>query len=256
MPIQPSVSVTVNMTQSQKIALVTGATRGIGFETCRQLAQAGVLVLLAGRSLASAAKAADQLKSQGLSVEAVALDVTNAAQIANIASDIQQRFGHLDILVNNAGVLLDDVARKPSEQTLASWRETFDTNVFAVVELTQALLPLLRAAPSARIVNVSSQLGSFGLHTDPASPIYGFKIPAYDASKSVVNSWTVHLAYELRDTPIKVNAIHPGYVQTDMNRGAGELTVADGAKSSVQMALLGDDGPSGTFTHLGKTLPW
>lgn len=254
MPIQPSVS--VNMTQSQKIALVTGATRGIGFETCRQLAQAGVLVLLAGRSLASATKAADQLKSQGLSVEAVALDVTNAAQIANIASDIQQRFGHLDILVNNAGVLLDDVARKPSEQTLASWRETFDTNVFAVVALTQALLPLLRAAPSARIVNVSSQLGSFGLHTDPASPIYGFKIPAYDASKSVVNSWTVHLAHELRDTPIKVNAIHPGYVQTDMNRGAGELTVADGAKSSVQMALLGDDGPSGTFTHLGKTLPW
>lgn len=244
------------MNTPQKIALVTGATRGIGFETCRQLAQAGVLVLLAGRSLASATKAAEQLKSQGLSVEPVTLDVTNAAHIAQLAADIQSRFGRLDILVNNAGVLLDDVALKPSQQTLACWRETFDTNVFAVVEVTQALLPLLRAAPAARIVNVSSQLGSFGLHTDPQSPIYGFKIPAYDASKSVVNSWTVHLAHELGGTPVKVNAIHPGYVQTDMNGGAGELPASDGAKSSVQMALLNDDGPSGTFTHLGKTLPW
>ncbi|MGH6646841.1 SDR family oxidoreductase [Aquabacterium sp.] len=244
------------MNASQKIALVTGATRGIGFETCRQLAQAGVRVLLAGRSSASAAKAADQLKSEGLPVEPVTLDVTNASQIAAVAADIRSRFGHLDILVNNAGVLLDDVALKPSEQTLACWRETFDTNVFAVVALTQALLPLLRCAPAGRIVNVSSQLGSFGLHTDPASPIYGFKIPAYDASKSVVNAWTVHLAHELQGTPVKVNAIHPGYVQTDMNGGAGELQVSDGAKSSVQMALLPDDGPSGTFTHLGKTLPW
>lgn len=244
------------MNASPTIALVTGATRGIGLETCRQLAQAGVLVLLAGRSAAGAAKAADQLKSEGLSVEPVTLDVTNATQIADLTADIRRRFGHLDILVNNAGVLLDDVALKPSQQTLACWRDTFDTNVFAVVELTQALLPLLRAAPSARIVNVSSQLGSFGLHTDPASPIYGFKIPAYDASKSVVNAWTVHLAHELRGTPIKVNAIHPGYVQTDMNGGAGELPVSDGAKSSVQMALLPDEGPSGTFTHLGKPLPW
>jgi NAD(P)-dependent dehydrogenase (short-subunit alcohol dehydrogenase family) len=244
------------MNTSPKIALVTGATRGIGLETCRQLAQAGVRVLLAGRSTASAAKAADQLKSEGLAVEPVTLDVTNAAHIASLAADIRSRFGHLDILVNNAGILLDDVARQPSEQTLAVWRETFDTNVFAVVAVTQALLPLLQSAPAARIVNVSSQLGSFGLHTDPASPIYGFKIPAYDASKSAVNAWTVHLAYELRDTPIKVNAIHPGYVQTDMNGGGGELPVSEGAKSSVQMALLPDDGPTGSFTHLGKTLPW
>ena len=244
------------MNTSQKIALVTGATRGIGLETCRQLAQAGVLVLLAGRSQAGAAKAAEQLRSEGLSVEPVTLDVTDAAQVNSVAADIQQRFGRLDILVNNAGVLLDDVARKPSEQTLTCWRDTFETNVFAVVQVTRALLPLLSAAPAARVVNVSSQLGSFGWHTDPTSPIYNFKIPAYDASKSVVNSWTVHLAYELRDAPIKVNAIHPGYVQTDMNGGAGEITVEDGAKSSVQMALLEADGPSGTFTHLGKTLPW
>jgi NAD(P)-dependent dehydrogenase (short-subunit alcohol dehydrogenase family) len=244
------------MNTSQKIALVTGATRGIGLETCRQLAQAGVLVLLAGRSAASASKAADPLKAEGLSVEPVTLDVTKADDIANLAADIRSRFGHLDILVNNAGVLLDDTTRPPSEQTLACWRETFDTNVFAVVAVTQALLPLLRAAPSARIVNLSSQLGSLGLHTDPASAIYSVKLPAYDASKSVVNSWTVHLAFELRDTPIKVNAVHPGYVQTDMNGGAGEIGSSDGAKSSVQMALIGDDGPTGTFTHMGEPLPW
>jgi NAD(P)-dependent dehydrogenase (short-subunit alcohol dehydrogenase family) len=244
------------MTNTQNIALVTGATRGIGLETCRQLAQAGVRVLLAGRNAQSSTKAAEQLKAEGLPVEPLTLDVTKDTDIANAAAEIKRRFGHLDILVNNAGVLLDDTARKPSEQTLACWRATFDTNVFGMVALTQALMPLLRAAPSARIVNLSSQLGSFGLHTDPASPIYGFKIPAYDASKSAVNSWTVHLAYELRDTPIKVNAVHPGYVQTDMNGGAGELDVAQGARSSVQMALLGDDGPSGTFTHLGQPLPW
>jgi len=105
-------------------------------------------------------------------------------------------------------------------------------------------------------VNVSSVLGSLAMHVDPASPVYGFKVPAYDASKSALNAWTIHLAYELRDTPIKVNAIHPGYVQTDMNGGQGEIDVPTGAKSSVGMALLADDGPTGTFTHLGKTLPW
>lgn len=244
------------MTTNQKIALVTGATRGIGFETCRQLAESGALVLLAGRTPESAAKAADQLKAEGLCVEPVTLDVTNGTHIAALVSDIGNRFGCLDILVNNAGVLLDDATLKPSQQTLATWRTTFETNVFAVVELTQAMLPLLLAANSPRIVNVSSQLASFGWHTDPTSPIYNFKIPAYDASKSVVNSWTVHLAYELRETSAKVNAIHPGYVQTEMNGGQGELSVKDGARSSVEMALLPDNGPTGTFTHLGEALPW
>lgn len=240
----------------QKTALVTGATRGIGLETCRQLAQAGVHVLLAGRTLASATKAADSLRAQGLSVDPMALDVTDSASIAAAASHVQATFGRLDILVNNAGVLRDALDRKPSEQPIQVWRDTFDANVFGVVEVTQALLPLLKAAASGRIVNLSSQLGSFGLHTDPASPIYDFKIPAYDASKSVVNAWTVHLAYELKGSSVKVNAVHPGYVMTDMNGGHGELDVAAGAKSSVLMAMLDEDGPSGTFTHMGKPLPW
>jgi NAD(P)-dependent dehydrogenase (short-subunit alcohol dehydrogenase family) len=244
------------MNATQKVALVTGATRGIGAETVRQLAQAGVTTLLAGRDPARTKEAADKLKAEGLPVEPIALDVTSSDSIAKAVAEVTSRFGKLDILVNNAGILVDDMGKAPSEQTLATWRETFDTNVFAVVEVTQAFLPLLKAAPAARIVNVSSQLGSIAMHVDPNSPIYNFKLPAYDASKTAINAWTVHLAYELRDTPIKVNAIHPGYVQTDMNGGHGEIDVPTGAKSSVGMALIGADGPTGSFTYLGKTLPW
>jgi NAD(P)-dependent dehydrogenase (short-subunit alcohol dehydrogenase family) len=244
------------MTQPSRIALVTGATRGIGLETCRQLAHAGVHVLLAGRDAARAAKAAAGISHGKAAVEALHLDVTQPQQIAAAVAYVGQRFGRLDILVNNAGVLRDDTHRAPSEQTLACWRETFDTNLFAVVEVTQAFLPLLRAAPAARVVNVSSQLGSLALHTDPSSPIHDFKIPAYDSSKTAVNAWTIHLAHELRDTGIKVNAIHPGYVRTDMNGGAGAIDVEEGARSSVAMALLDADGPTGTFTHRGQTLPW
>ena len=244
------------MNATQKVALVTGATRGIGQETVRQLAEAGVTTLLAGRDPARTQAAADKLKAEGLPVEPITLDVTNADTIQKAVAEVKARFGQLDILVNNAGIVVDDFAKAPSEQSLDAWRETFDTNLFAVVEVTKAFLPLLKAAPAARIVNVSSQLGSLTLHVDPTSPIYNFKVPAYDASKSALNSWTVHLAYELRDTPIKVNAVHPGYVQTDMNGGQGEIDVPTGAKSSVGMALIGADGPTGSFTYLGKTLPW
>jgi NAD(P)-dependent dehydrogenase (short-subunit alcohol dehydrogenase family) len=190
------------MTNYQKTAVVTGATRGIGLETTRQLAQAGVRVLLAGRNLTNAARAAEALQLEGLPVDPIALDVTDSNSIAAAAAYVQAKFGRLDILVNNAGVLLDAMDRKPSEQTLQVWRDTFDTNVFAMVEVTKAFLPLLKAAVSGRIVNLSSQLASFGLHTDPASPVYDFKIPAYNASKSVVNAWTVHLAYELKGSSI------------------------------------------------------
>jgi NAD(P)-dependent dehydrogenase (short-subunit alcohol dehydrogenase family) len=244
------------MATSDKIALVTGATRGIGTETVRQLAQAGVRTFLAGRDAVRTAAAAKALQDEGLPVEPITLDVTDSTSIAAAVATLQARHGRLDILVNNAGILVDALDKAPSQQTLETWRTTFDTNVFAVVEVTQAFLPLLKAAPAARIVNVSSQLGSFGLHVDPSSPIYDFKIPAYNVSKSAVNAWTVQLAYELRDTPIKVNAIHPGYVKTEMNKGGGEIDVPTGARSSVDMALLEADGPTGSFTHLGRTLPW
>jgi NAD(P)-dependent dehydrogenase (short-subunit alcohol dehydrogenase family) len=244
------------MSNHPKIALVTGATRGIGRETVRQLAQAGVHVLLAGRDRAKAVAAALELQADGLPVEAIALDVTDAASIAAAAADVARRHGRLDILVNNAGILVDDPALKVSGQTLDTWRATFDTNVFGLIAVTQAFLPLLHKSASARIVNVSSLLGSVALHGDPASPIYDFKVPAYNVSKSAVNAWTVQLAYELRGSTVKVNTIHPGYVKTDMNAGEGEIEIADGARTSVRLALIDEDGPSGGYFYRDQVLPW
>ncbi|HEV8695875.1 MAG TPA: SDR family oxidoreductase, partial [Lysobacter sp.] len=214
-----------------------------------------VHVLLAGRDRSKAVEASLKLQSEGLPVEAIALDVTRDDSIAAAANEVAQKHGRLDILVNNAGIFRDDAQRRPSEQSLDAWRETFDTNVFGVVATTQAFLPLLKKAPAARIVNVSSLLGSIATHSDPESPIYNFKVPAYNVSKTAVNAWTVHLAHELRDTQIKVNAVHPGSVKTDMNAG-GEIEVADGAKTSVRMALLDDAGQSGGFVYFEDTLPW
>ncbi len=188
-------------------------------------------------------------------MEAIQLDVNDDISIATAVGTVEQRHGHLDILINNAGIMVDDMQRTPSQQSLEVWKRTFDTNLFAVVEVTKAFLPLLRRSLAGRIVNVSSLLGSLTLHSQPGSPIYDFKIPAYNISKSALNSWTVHLAHELRDTVIKVNAVHPGSVKTDMN-GGGELDVEQGAASSVQMALLDAHGATGSFTHLGEVLPW
>ncbi|MCL6713613.1 SDR family oxidoreductase [Pseudomonas sp. R2.Fl] len=244
------------MQDTSRIALVTGATRGIGLHTVRQLAEAGVHTLLAGRDRAKAVEAALKLQAEGLPVEAVTLDVTDGASIAEAVRTIEARHGRLDILVNNAGILVDEMGKKVSEQTAATWRKTFDTNVFGLIAVTQAFLPLLHKSSSGRIVNVSSILGSVALNADPSSPIYDFKVPAYNVSKSAVNAWTVQLAYELRDSRIKVNTIHPGYVKTDMNAGEGELEIADGARTSVALALIDDNGPQGGFFYQEQVLPW
>lgn len=243
------------MNTSSKIALVTGATRGIGLETVRQLAATGIHTLLAGRDPERTRHAARSLQDEGLPVEAIVLDVTDADSIAAAAARVGEAHGRLDILVNNAGVLLDDDSLPPSAQTMETWRSTFDTNVFGLIATTRAFLPLLRTSPAGRIVNVSSILGSLALHADPASPIYDYKVPAYNVSKSAVNAWTVQLAYELRDTPLKVNAVHPGSVKTGMNK-SGSLDVVQGAASSVAMAMIGPDGPSGGFSHQGQVIPW
>lgn len=240
-----------------KIALITGANKGIGFETARQLARSGgVHVLLASRNPAKGVQAALTLQTEGLDVEALTLDVTNPVSIEAAATEVAKRYGRLDILINNAGIGLDDVKKPVSAQPLDIWRKTFDTNLFGLIAVTQAFLPLLRKAPAGRIVNLSSVLASLTLHSDPASPIYGFKIPAYNVSKTAVNGWTVQLAYELRDTPIKVNAAHPGYVKTDLGGPDAPMEIVDGAKTSVALALLGADGPSGAYIHLGERLPW
>ncbi|MEO7260491.1 MAG: SDR family oxidoreductase [Jatrophihabitantaceae bacterium] len=246
-------------THPVRIALVTGANRGMGLEIARQLAERGVRVLLSGRNPKAVAEAAMTLRSAGLDVEAVVLDVTKTESISAAAAGIEDKYGRLDILVNNAGIRIEQYGKQPSEQPLNQWRETFETNLFGVVEVTLAFLPLIRRSTTGRIVNVSSLLASLSTHSDPGSYVYSpmFKsLPAYSASKSAVNSWTAHLAYELRETTIKVNAVHPGYTKTDMNDGAGELEVPMGAGTSVSMALLGSDGPNGSFVHMGEVVPW
>ena len=239
-----------------RIALVTGAAKGIGFETARQLAQAGVHVIVAARTLAKADEAVATLAAEGLAVEALALEVTDAASISAAVAAVTAKHGVLDILINNAGVMHDAQGKKVSEQSLDVWRSTFDTNVFGVIAVTQAFLPLLHKSSAGRIVNLSSILGSNTLHSTPGSPIYDYKIPAYNVSKTALNGWTVQLAYELRDSTIKVNAAHPGHVQTDMGGENAPMVVTDGAKTSVQLALLPADGPNGGYFHMGESLPW
>lgn len=244
------------MSDITKIALVTGATRGIGLETVRQLAAAGVHTLLAGRDRAKAVDAALKLQAEGLPVEAIELDVTDTASLSAAADAIAKKHGKLDILINNAGILVDTMGLKVSEQTIDTWRKTFDTNVFGLIATTQAFLPLLHKSDAGRIVNVSSLLGSLAMHSDPASPIYDFKVPAYNVSKSAVNAWTVQLAYELRDSKVKINTIHPGYVKTEMNGGEGEIDIPTGARTSVRLALIDDAGPNGGYFYQEQSLPW
>ena len=244
------------MSDPTKIALVTGATRGIGLETVRQLAAAGVHTLLAGRDRAKAVDAVLKLQAEGLPVEAIELDVTDTASLSAAADAVEKKHGKLDILINNAGILVDTMGLKVSEQTIDTWRKTFDTNVFGLIATTQAFLPLLHKSDAGRIVNVSSLLGSLAMHSDPASPIYDFKVPAYNVSKSAVNAWTVQLAYELRDSKVKINTIHPGYVKTEMNGGEGEIDIPTGARTSVRLALIDDAGPNGGYFYQEQSLPW
>jgi NAD(P)-dependent dehydrogenase (short-subunit alcohol dehydrogenase family) len=245
------------MANTAKTALITGANKGLGFEMARQLGKAGVTVVLGARDPQKGEAAAAKLRNEGVDARFLKLDVTKQEDHAAAAAYLKQEFGHLDILINNAGITVEGLgAGKPSETTQDALQQTFQTNFFAPVALTQALLPLLRKSGAGRIVNMSSILGSQTLHADPASPIYDFKALAYDSSKAALNSFTIHLAYELRDTKIKVNSAHPGWVKTDMGTDAAPMEIPEGAKTGVELALLGDNGPTGGYFHLGKPLPW
>jgi NAD(P)-dependent dehydrogenase (short-subunit alcohol dehydrogenase family) len=240
----------------KKIALITGANKGIGLETARQLAQKQITVLLGSRDKAKGESAAAKLKSEGLDVRPIEIDVTNEQSIRKAAERVEKEFGRLDILINNAGTMLDDNKKKVSEQSLDTWRRTFDTNLFGLIATTQTFLPLLRKSGAGRIVNLSSILGSITYHATPGSPVYDFKTASYNVSKSAVNAYTVQLAYELKDSKIKVNAAHPGWVKTEMGGEGATMEITDGAKTSVELATLDNDGPNGAYVHMGETLPW
>jgi NAD(P)-dependent dehydrogenase (short-subunit alcohol dehydrogenase family) len=247
------------------IALVTGANKGIGFETARQLGARGVTVLAGARDEARGIAAERALREglrNGVEARFVPLDVTGATSVREAAEWIEKEYGRLDILVNNAGIAVG--GGPPSETDLEAMGEVFQTNVFGVIMVTNAMLPLLRRAPAARIVNVSSEVGSIAAMTDPGSPLA--QMPAglaYPSSKTALNMITALYAKELRDTPIKVNAANPGYAATDLNRNSGFRSAAEGAEVSVHLATLDDSGPTGTlwgylWSPQGAygTLPW
>lgn len=237
------------------VALVTGANKGLGREISRQLATQGVFVLMGARDRERGEKAAADLRSQGLPVEFIPLDVTSQPEVDGAAAEVERRHGRLDILVNNAGVALDWLPA--SELTVEVLRETFETNVFGLFRVTKAFLPLLKKSKHGRIVNMSSGLGSLSRNAEPNSSItLRNMLLAYCASKAAVNMITVQFANELKSAGIKVNSANPGFTATDMNQHRGVKAVEQGAATPVRLALLPDDGPTaGVFSDDGQE-PW
>jgi NAD(P)-dependent dehydrogenase (short-subunit alcohol dehydrogenase family) len=243
------------MTQ-KRIALITGANKGIGLEIARQLAQAGVDVIVGARDASRMATAIADLSAQGLAAQSLSIDLLNHASITAAAQVIEAQYGRLDILVNNAGIV-DAADGPPSTSSAEAACSIMNTNFVGTLAVTQAMLPLLRKAPAARIVNLSSSLGSLTVNGDPTSPYYDARLIGYNASKAAVNMLTVQLAQELRDTAIVVNSVSPGYVKTDLTGHTGYMTPEEGARLPVQYALLSEDNAvSGKFIEASGVTPW
>ncbi|MGA2852080.1 MAG: SDR family oxidoreductase [Terracidiphilus sp.] len=246
---------------AQKIAFITGGNRGLGFQTALDLKDPGVKVVIGSRDLAQGEKAVEKLRAAGVDADVLQFDITKTSDYLAAYDYFDSRYGRLDILVNNAGIAAGTFPgtgpeHSASEVPAGVLHKVFETNFFAVVALTDTLLPLIKKSAAGRIVNLSSILGSLKLHADPNSPIYHAKSFAYDASKTALNAFTIHLAYELRDTKIKVNSAHPGWVKTDMGGDQAPMELSEGGKTSAALATLADDGPSGGYFHQGKPLPW
>lgn len=246
------------------VALITGANKGIGRAAAEQLAAMGLTVLIGSRDQRRGERAANEVRSTGGQAVPVVLDVTERSSIEDAAIRVREDFGHLDVLVNNAGItgsgrvspeeVRDQV---PSSVDLDMVRSVFDTNVFGVMAVTNAFVPLLRQSPSGRIVNVSSTLGSLTLASDPASPLAALPpAVAYATSKTALNALTLHYARELRPDRIWVNAADPGFVDTDINNHTGHLSPAEGAAIVVRLGTLGPDGPTGGFFGESGSRPW
>ena len=230
-----------------KYALITGANKSIGFETARQLLEHGYYVFLGSRDPQKGQQAVDQLKTEGhAQVEPVQLDVTDGASVAAARQAVGQQTTVLDVLINNAGISGSMAPQTALATEVALFEKVYDTNLLGVVRTTQAFIDLLRQATAPRIVNVTSSLGSLALNTDPAWYAYDVKMAAYNSSKAALNMYTIVLAYELRDTPFKVNVVDPGYTATDFTNHAGGA-VPDAAARVVKAALLGPDGPTSQF---------
>ncbi|MBD2676789.1 MULTISPECIES: SDR family oxidoreductase [Nostoc] len=239
-----------------KIALITGANKGIGYEIARQLGSRGATVLVGARDIERGEEAANKLRLNNIEGKAIQLDVVDQKTIDSTTQQIESEFGKLDILVNNAGILSDGDRLPPSQVDIQTLRHTYETNVFGVFAVTKALLPLLKKSTAGRIVNISSGLGSLTLNSDPNYEFANFKLVAYNSSKTAVNALTVLFAAELKDTPIKVNAADPGYTATDINQNQGHRTIEQGATAAVRLATLADDGSTGGFFDENGVVPW
>jgi NAD(P)-dependent dehydrogenase (short-subunit alcohol dehydrogenase family) len=253
------------MKHDKPVALITGANQGIGLQIAKDLAAHGLTVLVGSRNFARGEEAAKTIDGDA---RAIQLDVTDQASITAAAERIRTELGRLDVLVNNAAIshtgrrsdaTVEEYAQatRPSNVSLDEMRAVWETNVFGVLAVYQAMLSLLREAPQARIVNVSSGAGSLTMNSNPANPHRAIFGPVYPASKTALNAITLAMAIELESEGIKVNAVSPGFTKTNLNNYAGTETVEEGAAEAVRVALLGPDGPTGTFTHakLGQ-LPW
>jgi NAD(P)-dependent dehydrogenase (short-subunit alcohol dehydrogenase family) len=250
--------------QDKPVALVTGANQGIGLQIAKDLAAKNFTVLVGSRDLARGEQAAQTIDGD---VRAVQIDVTDRASIADAAERIHDELGRLDVLINNAAISNMGMRRdmsveeyskstRPSVVSLDEVRAVWETNVFGVLAVTQAMLPMLREAPAARIVNVSSGVGSLTRNSDRTYPYRSIFGPVYPASKTALNAVTVAMAIELEATGIKVNAACPGFTKTNLNNYAGTQSVEEGAAEPVRLALLGTDGPTGTFSNTAGPLPW
>jgi NAD(P)-dependent dehydrogenase (short-subunit alcohol dehydrogenase family) len=242
-------------THKGKIALITGANKGIGFEVARQLGTEGITVLVGARDPQLGESAAAKLRAGGADAHFLELDVTKPERITKAAEQIRAQYGKLDILVNNAGVV-DKGDGPPSVADPDAVRRVLDVNLFGVLAVTQAMLPLVRNAASGRIVMVSSGLGSLTWNADPNWAFAAIKPLGYNGSKAILNMMTVQLAWELRDTPIKVNTVNPGYTATDLNGNSGTQTIEEGAAETVRQSLVPDDAPTGGFFETRGIVPW
>jgi NAD(P)-dependent dehydrogenase (short-subunit alcohol dehydrogenase family) len=246
---------------SQKIAFITGGNRGLGFQTALDLKSNGTKIVIGSRDPEQGKKAVEKLRAAGVDADVIKFDITDPADHKAAYDYFNAKYGRLDILVNNAGIAGGSFPgngpeHSASDVPLDLLERVFKTNFFSQVALTKTLLPLIKKSPAGRIVNLSSILGSLTLQADPKSPIYNAKSFAYDASKTALNAFTVHLAYELRDTNIKVNSAHPGWVKTDMGGDQAPMELSEGGKTSAALATLPENGPTGGYFHLGTPLPW
>ena len=245
------------MSHQEKVAFITGGNRGIGLQTAHDLGKQGVTIVIGARDAAKAESAVKELRAAGITADAIAYDGARPESDAAAYAYFDKKYGKLDILINNAGILEETlIGNDVKTVSTATLRKTFETNVFAVISLTQTLLPLLEKAPAGRIVNLSSILGSNTLHAAKDSPIGPAKALAYNASKAAINGFTIHLARALEGTNVKVNSAHPGWVKTELGGPGANMDVVDSSRTSVRLALLGADGPSGGFFHEENALPW